>query len=562
MTAYTGYVFPLPEVFQQDLSDSFDDGLTRWDGFAGADPFEDFTLGTLTHTGSTVLHTTARAGFVMPSYADDLFGHILIVPSRLDLGNILSNQSRELEVANLFFEAKDWTALTNLAGDGIAFDNLPAFPHSILPFGSYVLEVTVSTDGPPSIDGSLLFEFGYDPQIPVPVTGTRIVMFQFIPQGNVVEVVEWKTDVIEAYDGTEQRIRVRLAPRQRIRYEVATESVNDAGLRAMLFDWLPRVFGLPIWFEKRDLQATAPQGATTITVDTRWGDFRVGFLIMIYESEDKWEAVEVEALTLTTIDLASGLANTFAPGAFVMPVRSAYAQTQTNANRYQRGVGGLEKTTVNFTTLDNEDLEDIGTATLYDGRVVLDDGNVVSNTLPESFERPVVVIDNSSGVILQTSRTDRSRINSVKTWDLPDLEELWRVRQLLHSFHGSQASFWVPSCRADLELSDTIGPGATTFRVLLFGYTAFIQSRRPQADVQIILKTGTIIRRRVIGSEVDVDEEVLTVNTSINPTQILVEEVERIEILALFRIADDEATIEHRQVGDATAAVNLRSIKE
>lgn len=568
MTAYEGWVYPLPDLFKQTITSSLDDGLDRWDAYRLID-LADLTpvLGAITHAGTYAHASHALSGHVIPTYADDLFGHIIIVPPRLDLGNLLSNQTRELEVANLGVTARDWEGLVNNAGDGISFD-LPSFPVTILPFGSYVIEVSVSTDGPPSIDGTLDFDFDQGDAIAVPVTGTRIVVFEYIPQAGVTETLRFRTDVLEAYDGTEQRISILIAPRQIVRYSVATQDKTDMRLRGLLFDWLPRVFGMPVWFEARQSTDSSLIGTTIIPVDTSYGDFREGGLVMICSLSEgpvreliAFDVVEIETLDLDQIVTTSELAHSYDAGAYVMPVRTALMQTQTSSQRWA-GLKGFEKTTVEFTTLDNEDLSDQTGATIYDGRVVLDDGNVVTDTLPEGFERSVVVIDNSSGRVVQTSRTDRSRIKSRFMWDAPTPAELWRIRQLVHSFHGSQCGFWMVGCRPDFVLAQVIGPGATTFRIEHVNYTAFIGSRRPYGDVSIILKTGQVIRRRITGSEVDNDEEVISVDTPITVNAIQIDAVERIELLMLARIVDDEVTIEHRKPGDATVTIATVSIKE
>src|SRR6185436_17455542 len=143
----------------------------------------------------------------------------------------------------------------------------------------------------------------------------------------------------------------------------------------------------PIWFEKRDLITTAGVGTNLLQVSTLYGDFRIGDLVLIYRDEDTFEAIEVEDFDDVTITTASNLTRTYPAGSFVMPIRSAYARTMTGAQRYH---GGFEKTEVSFTTLNNEDLASQAGATLYDGRVLLTDGNIVTDTIPEGYERPVV----------------------------------------------------------------------------------------------------------------------------------------------------------------------------
>lgn len=569
MTNFAGWLFPLPELFPQVLTTSLDDGLERWDGFGLVDLLELVArTGTRTHVGTPTHQTHDRVGHRMPSYADDLFGHILIIPPRLDVGNLLTTQTRVVEIANLDYRDRDWNDATNNAGDGITLETDPSLPQTIEPFGNRYLSVVFSTEGPATIDGTIDLEFDGPELIPIPVTGSRIVMFEFIPQADVMEVIEWATDVLEAYDDSEQRASIRLAPRQRLRYTVATIGTTDMRMRAILFDWLPRIFGVPIWWEERALAAPALQGGFVLNVATEFGDFREGGLVMVALASLIGEAMlqvhtfdvfEIESFDLDQITLASEIPRNYPAGAFVVPVRTAYAQTMTSAGRMH---DGLTKTQVEFVTRDNEDLADQAGATIYDSRVVLDDGNVVTDTLPESFSRQVVVLDNESGRVVQVAHTDRSRITSRFAWDAPTAQELWRVRCLLHSFYGSQKAFWVPSCRFDFELSTTIGASAAFFRILFVGYTAFIRSRRPLGDVQFRLTNGTVIRRRILSSVVDGEEEVITVNSAISGTAIPVAQVARVELLTLSRISDDVATIEHARVGDARITINTISTKD
>ena len=40
------------------------------------------------------------------------------------------------------------------------------------------------------------------------------------PENDIVETLEWKTSILKAHDGTEQRIKVRQSPRQYFRFMV------------------------------------------------------------------------------------------------------------------------------------------------------------------------------------------------------------------------------------------------------------------------------------------------------------------------------------------------------
>jgi len=563
MTNYAGAVFPDAEFYEQALTSSLDDGLVRPEPYALLE--EDglpFSISTLTHSGATPRLTRALSAFVTPSWDSLLFDHILIIPSRLALGNLLSNQTRTLEVANLYLEPRQWLSVSS-AVVGLEFLNLPPFGspvgYELLSFGSYLLQVGISADGPATIDGAIDFDFDVGPQ-DVPVTGRRIVTWQFQPRPGIEETLEWATDILEAWDGTEQRASLREAPRQVFKVEYIKRTQIERRIRGLLFDWLARSFALPIWVEARTTSAPSLVGTLTLNVPTASADFRVDGLVFVYLDDETFEAIEIDSFTSSAITLKSELARTYPPGALVMPAVTAYAATQPSTPRIP---GGGYVYSMQFTTISNIDLPDATGASTYDSRILLDDCNLVESGESDSWSRAVDVIDNVSGRLLQTSRTDRSRFRTQKVWDSPNLATLWRVRRLLHHFAGSRKSFWLPSFNPDIVLAQTIAPNATTFRIVECGYTAFIFSRRPFQDVRLILNDGTKIIRRVTGAVVEDAEEVLTISTTFSTLLTITPAmVKQIEFVNLVRIADDKATITHRSLGDGKIAINVVSIKE
>lgn len=564
MSDYAGTVYPLPEFYQQELSTSLDDGLERPGDFAPL--VIDFAVAhgpVDARVGSTPRQSHDVAGFVLPSWVDHLFGHILIVPSRLDLGNVLSNQTRSIEIANLYTTARDWLSVdTDVAGllfQNLPFTGSPALPYSIPAFGNYILEMSISAEGPVTIEGTMFFVFDVV-SIDVPVTGTRVIIWPFQPMIGIEETLQWKTNILEAYDGTEQRITVRSTPRQRMRMNYIKYDNLERRVRALLFDWLDKVFALPMWFEARRTTVPNTIGSTTIVVDTANADFRVGSLVFIYADDETYEAMEIATVNANDLVLDSALAYDYPAGALVMPATTAHASTNPSTPRQP---GGGNAYTMEFVTIDNHDLSDAGDTTEYDSKLLLDDCNLVDSGESDSWERPVIVIDSESGRITQTSRTDRSRFRTMKKWDSPDLAELWRIRRLLHALAGSRVSFFLPSFRSDLILTQDISPGSPTIRIQECGYTTFMKSRRPWADVRIILVDGTTETRRIIDSEVDGDEEVLTLSSAFDPINVIdLDDVVRIEYVNLVRISDDEARIQHRHLGDASITIALVAVKE
>ena len=562
MTSYAGYLFELPEELTIDLSTSLNVDLALpWREPSVGDYVVDAEIiFASTHVRSPFYPTPhAFTGYTVPVFDDDWFNQIILVPSRLDLGNLLSTQTREVEVASTYLTPREWQVIDNNIGAGSEISGVPTLPYTIAPFGSVVIDVSISALGPPVVDGTVDFTFDVT-FVSLPVTGRRVVIFPFRPQAEIDETLEWATDILESYNGTEQRIGIREAPRQRIEYEfITTSGQQDSQMRALLFDWMARVFGVPIWFEQQPLPDGLAAGATEIPCDTTIGDFRVGSLFMIYEDAETFEAYEIDSMTDTAITITDGLLNDYTSNAVVLPVRNAYMKSNAARGHW---ASGDSRTKVEFVTLDNVDVGDTTGQTLYESKVMITDYNYMDSMLETNWERPVVIIDNVSGRIFQTSRVDRSRVKTRQRWELATMEDVWQIRQLLHAFNGSRLSFWLPTHRDDFELATAVGPSSTTIRVRDTFYTTYVQARRPLGDIRVTLNDGTVYTRQIIGSETDSGDEVLTLSSALSGSAIQIADVARIEILMLVRITDDRAKLKHLRAGEAIVEIAVTGVKE
>lgn len=589
MTAWVGYVWDAPVVYQVPLVTGLSTAQPRpWSAHDVDDIQADHQdgpwplMGMLTHLVKTPISHNRGAAFVAPTFSDDLFEHFLVVPSVLNLGNLLTNQTRTVEIANLYSTQKELTAAANGAGTGVTFQNLPPLPKQILPFDSVTVEVTVSSTGAPSISGSLSFTMAdiggaNSLVLTIPVTGQRITLFPWDPEQFYTEQLEWKTDIIEAYDGSEQRISIRLHPRQVLTYEVfSTDPIKDTAMRLTVFNWLPRVWGVPIWWEQQPMTASLSPGGNVISVNTEYADYRVGGLVFIQNPDKEYETFEVEAITANSITTTSNAVNSYPVGSKVMPCRTAYAKTQTSANVY---LPGQEKFQIQFTTLDNVGLSNISGFTMYKGLPVLDDVNYIQSTLQEGMSRSgVTVIDNFSGQIYQVASTDRSRPTTKKTWytgsgsgiapiagvaDLTGQQQIWVVRGFLHWAQGSQQVFWLPTNRNDMQILADIPSGSQAIEISAIGVSQYAVNSgggmRPYGDLRITFSDGSTVCAQITGAvQSSSTQETINTDTVLAPAGTISKStVVRVEFLQLVRIAGDKVKLTHDHPGRSTIEANL-----
>jgi hypothetical protein len=489
-----------------------------------------------------------------------------VIPGSIALGNVLSIQVRTIELFNAFrrpLETITWTAFVNNTGGGITVTNLPLLPFVIEAFASFIVDVTISTSGPPSISGTLDFTLSAPTAatISVPITGNRITIFQYRPQTPIRETLAFKTDVIRLFDGTEQRIKLREAPRQAFDFKVRTDDDRTRdSINAVLFDWQARVFGVPVWHESEPLDAPIAINDLVIQVDTTTSDYRVDSLVMVYDGNFNFLALEVESFTASSITVKTAFTQAFDTlSTLIMPIRTAYTKPSLQNTRFAIGPSDFSMT---FDVLDNVDLSDIGAVTTHLGvgqtisKPVLDGFNFMSgNTIGEGIRRKTIELDHQTGPKITLSPWAKGKPTYQFATEAKSQLEVWNFRKLMHFLKGSQTAFYIPTGRRDFKPLADIGDSATGFQIPNIGWTDFVQSVTPRSDLIIIRTDGTQSLHLITGSTVgSPDIETITISPPISPALPLAE-LDRMAVMTLSRIIDDKVTLEHRRPGESRLSI-------
>jgi hypothetical protein len=511
---------------------------------------------------------SVKRGGLAVGLGAEWFEQIVVFPTSLALGNVLSTQVRTIEIYNSFRRPRQtvqWTTFVNNVGVGVDVTNLPGLPFPLVATEGFIADVQISTAGPPSISGTLDFTFG-PPQsetIPVPVTGNRITIFQYIPQAPIGESLQFKTDILKNNDGSEQRVKVRNVPRQLMTFTVRT----DAGLtrdqiNAVLFDWQARVFGVPIWFEQRPLDSDILIAATDFDVDTSAADYRVDSLVMIWESNQHFEVLEIASLTATNIVTKTPFAKAFTAGiASVMPVRTAYTRPALSNTRFAIGPSDFK---MEFEILDNVDLASLGAFNTYQGvgqtipKPILDGFNFMGGaTIGEGNRRRVERLDVLTGPPIQYSPWTKGKPIYQFGFEAKSFDEVFEWRQLAHYLRGSQLSFYVPTGRTDLKPIGDVLDTATFIDVQNFGFTNFIQEVTPRSDLRFVPISGTPSVHQITASqEQSATVERISFSPAVSPG-ITLANLDRVEFVTLCRIDSDKVDLIHGRPGESRIQFNL-----
>lgn len=259
-------------------------------------------------------------------FCGQLFEKVLVIPRKKDVEFVLSTVTFPVEIWNTHqAQTSQLTAITIIGAGGLQISGGLGSAAVFGPAQSSVYTATLGTDGDASIANLATFSFTGESGADLYVTGTRITVFspEIDWSEGFTEAIEFKTDVLTATNGAEQRIGLRTKPRYSASFRVLTLTAKDsAAMDALIFGWQDRVFGVPWWMDASLLLADVAQGAQTILVDTTGRRaFEAGGLVMLWTDQHTWEALGVQAVATGSVTISSPTQASWKAGTVVVPLR-------------------------------------------------------------------------------------------------------------------------------------------------------------------------------------------------------------------------------------------------
>lgn len=508
----------------------------------------------------TVPAKEAKAGMVLGSYFEDFYFRIHIRPSSFALGNLASEQTRQVEVWNAYPQSNTLTQIAAEDDEGISLYGPHPEPTTFGATEVRQYELAVTTDGPPTFDAtfSFLFLFGTGT---LRVTGRRIIGWTVPPNWEqpVVERLEWLTDVLESHAGFEQRVRLRAAPRRSMEYRLLVGNDRDrVRMENLLLAWQARVYALPVWTDAAIASSPIAAGATTVTVATTNRAFAADALVAFVRGA-QFELAEVASLTASSITIKSPLQRAWPAGTRIVPALPARLR---NDLRIKHEASALADATVGFDFEDEWPIDPETAALTYRGYPVLLDANDWAEPLDADYIRKTIQIDHLTG---RRAVDDLSGVASVRRthrWLLNGRAAVVAFRRWLAARAGRLAPFWMPSGQSDLRLAAAVGAADTSITVENTGYAEAVPAAVGRRDIMITTTSGQRLFARISGAyAIDDDTEQLGLESALGTT-VLPQDVRQICFMRLVRLDADAVEIAHHTDEIAEAVLGLRSVRD
>jgi hypothetical protein len=522
-----------------------------WDG--------NFSLrGTYSDTQPVDEYPVAQTGVRTGSFGwMDWFNRVHIQYSILDMGNLLSTQVVEFEIFSTFFEPRTLTSTDETGTEGLTLGLPIPTPIPFSEWQSRDFTLTIDVDGPPTIEANYVFHFD-NRDYSLDVLGRRVVSW-FVPpnwQTPIVERLEFSTNIIRAYDGSEQRFALRGdACRWFWDFAFNASDRTQRILENVIYAWGPRVWALPLWPQGVSLTVDVAPGDVTINCPTDNLDFHVDGLAVLttLATPEIYEAIEIASLTSTTITAKRALTGTWGSGpTLVYPVRTA---RMTGTPAMSRFTGGHVYGRVGFRC--EEPLRRTpASETLYRSYPVQTSKPDWAADPGVDYQRKIVEIDLGFSAPMVEDESGLSEPITAYRWFFTTRAGTEAFRRWLFARRGRQKAIWLPSFSDDLKVVTTVGPSAVNLDVEVAGLKNYAAAGVHRRDVRIEMKNGTVYYRRTSAYvEVDGTTERLTIDS---PLGVLYQpsDFAQISWMALSRLDSDSVEIAH-YTGEAAASSTI-----
>lgn len=369
-------------------------------------------------------------------------------------------------------------------------------------------------------------------------------------QTPIIERLEFKTDVLLAYDGSEQRIALRQSPRRYFEFGFLVPTLLERQkLEAAISANGSQSWDLPIWTDSTPCTSAINNGDTVVYADTVGRDFVAGGKALLLAANGNTLIINISTLTTTQLNLSSAVVGSWPIETSVIPLRTAYLEQSQQISRF---TGSAIYGVVRF-LCDDISTWPTATETEYRDYPVLTTPSNWSQDLTLDYQRKMQIVDFGVGGIYRDDESSLPVFIQSHHFVLDSRQKITDFRKFLYSRRGRLNALWIPTFMPDLSF---VALSSTTLDITNIGYTTLYNQAVNRRDVRIELSNGDVYYRRIVASAVISNTvERLTLNNTLPSSDI-----EKISFMMFGRLDTDGIELAWSYGDYVDVKLNFRSV--
>lgn len=491
---------------------------------------------------------------ISKNFGDIFFDNVFLTPAVIEAGVVAPSDAFEFELWHSFTTDKLLAGVNESGADGLVLEGTMA---GVLPgFASTEYRISLSQSRGGLIDYEAGFDFGSVGVFPFRLSATMAaIIADGIDWSTQPEMnVQYLTEVIESFDGNEQRIALRDQPRVSVTYRYL---LDDGALTE--FDIKYGNFGglllIPLWPQACELTHDVALGDRTINVESN-RYIECSNTLMLTDGISS-EFVGVAASSGGEVVLTNLAKKHFRMGSRVVPVRMGYSSDESSTDiktdfLASHGITfDLDETTFAKPT-------PIDSFERYQGKHVIPfrpdrstDITVQYQRLREHFDPTIgarSIYERASGAVRIFSHSFRFFSESERQ-SFEDFAELQ---------NGAQGEFWMQSASIAMEIAEDIYDETYKLKIKPVGYGRLDKSKSFPPAIVIHMYNGITIKRSLVSAKAANGFEELILDEPLS--DIKVEGVESIKPLYLCRFESDDFRYVFDTTQDSAITKTIRQL--
>lgn len=372
----------------------------------------------------------------------------------------------------------------------------------------------------------------------------------------VVETLEWQTDVVESFNRIEQRAARAWVPKQQISYDTLTVDVSTRKLDEFLLGMSEATIAMPVWMEVVKLSAAAAAGSRTLYCDPQFSRLQKDKYAVLFRSPHDYELVVVADVLADRVKLVYPLRSAWVSGAKLLPVIRGTLDLTTKVRRHSSAVS---EAAISF-TVSAEDVyspDGAAPATLEGIEVVTERHNWSGGVDAEV----VLAAEDLSYEVGITSRLARGRHALVRrsfSVLLPTRADTYRFRSFLTRRKGRLTPCLVSSGATDFVISRDEAPASVAVSIGEIVPREVPPALRGAYGIEIKTANSTLVKP-VIDAYAAPGRTIIALGEPIGQT-LLAADVVRASLIHYCRLSADRVSIKWRSAEVAECTVTFESI--
>lgn len=474
-------------------------------------------------------------GLEAGTWGDVFFDNVFVSPPVINAGLITGGESFEFSIWHSYRSSLQLAGVTESGADGVDLDGNRS--GRVTSFVSSAYSVFLNqASGDLSYRAS--FDFGQAGSYSFQLSATMAIVLHFPVDWSMQPELRhsYLTEVIESWNGSEQRISLRDQPRLSATYQYGLADA-DQYLFSSLVGNFSGQYLVPIWPMQSELAEPVARFDSKALVSDLSDWVVPGCRVMLSDG-DTWEICLVASVAGLEVAFSDLVKKNYRSGARLVPVSQAWINDEVSSVAH--GIG-VEVTGASFDFDEVELLrpEPADDFTIFNDRRVLDIRHDRSKDCTLQYKRLRETLDPSIGRRYIHDRVQGAIKYLQFSWRFFDQVSRKRFDDFAELERGAQGEFYLESPLVAMQLAKDIEASTLEITISQANYKNFLKSNTFAPAIALKLYNGTVLYRNVDSAiQGSGNTEVVTLQEPIN--NIRIEDVEYIAPLFLGRFESDE----------------------